>query len=135
MHQRLHHLLSCSFNTQPPEGGCCVPTTPFNSIFLFQHTAARRRLLFAAARNNASSMVSTHSRPKAAASDQIAYFVKSWCFNTQPPEGGCLIFQSLHLNYQRFNTQPPEGGCIIKRHIKYKVKGFNTQPPEGGCYF
>ena len=54
-------------------------------------------------------------------------------FNTQPPEGGCLIFQSLHLNYQRFNTQPPEGGCIIKRHIKYKVKGFNTQPPEGGC--
>ena len=56
------------------------------------------------------------------------------CFNTQPPEGGCLthnidssmeaLFQHtaarrrlpdvqiIFCNRPRFNTQPPEGGCL-----------------------
>ena len=32
--------------------------------------------------------VSTHSRPKAAGSDPSYWSVPSFCFNTQPPEGG-----------------------------------------------
>ena len=32
-----------------------------------------------------------------------------------------------------FNTQPPEGGCLSKRLCGYKFTSFNTQPPEGGC--
>ena len=32
-----------------------------------------------------------------------------------------------------FNTQPPEGGWLIFRLVKFADKaGFNTQPPEGG---
>ena len=37
-----------------------------------------------------------------------------WCFNTQPPEGGCKSNLNLvHQQVIRFNTQPPEGGCKI----------------------
>ena len=56
----------CSFNTQPPEGGCVnvrqVPTRQ---------------------------TVSTHSRPKAAAHLLSGTLYPVACFNTQPPEGGC----------------------------------------------
>ena len=55
--------------------------------------------------------VSTHSRPKAAAIKKAGFKNFKGCFNTQPPEGGCLA-----------------KGVIINA-----VKGFNTQPPEGGC--
>ena len=83
------HLLRCRrFNTQPPEGGWmnyCLPVhgclgfqhtaarrrlaksyTLGNSCLKFQHTAARRRLDLSAACKASSSVVSTHSRPKAA---------------------------------------------------------------------
>ena len=59
---------SYRFNTQPPEGGWnrCFIVRLCKS--LFQHTAARRRL----GRNKrirlSTSLVSTHSRPKAAGS-------------------------------------------------------------------
>ena len=32
-----------------------------------------------------------------------------------------------------FNTQPPEGGCVCQCPIANGNAGFNTQPPEGGC--
>ena len=59
-------LLTNSFNTQPPEGGCRLykPTTPYI-------------------------IVSTHSRPKAAVSYKLWFFFHKESFNTQPPEGGC----------------------------------------------
>ena len=78
------------FNTQPPEGGC----------------------IYSLAMYSINNIVSTHSRPKAAANDRetvandrefqhtaarrrllskstdgIAITI---CFNTQPPEGGCM---------------------------------------------
>ena len=31
-----------------------------------------------------------------------------------------------------FNTQPPEGGCVVTGRTKNKRGSFNTQPPEGG---
>ena len=56
------------FNTQPPEGGCfCNVQYPVSKT-LFQHTAARRRLLFFSIKTKGAHLVSTHSRPKAAAS-------------------------------------------------------------------
>ncbi len=59
------------FNTQPPEGGCkCEPKTS-PSPTRFQHTAARRRLLRFAHKRFLTKQVSTHSRPKAAASDEL----------------------------------------------------------------
>ena len=79
----------CSFNTQPPEGGCSLGLGYLIGYVMFQHTAARRRLPLStvlsligskfqhtAARRRLPSMrvkfgkrflVSTHSRPKAAA--------------------------------------------------------------------
>ena len=53
------------FNTQPPEGGC-------------RYAATGRRC----------HLVSTHSRPKAAAR-LMSNRILNCCFNTQPPEGGC----------------------------------------------
>ena len=82
------------FNTQPPEGGCRLRHYCFERKNGFQHTAARRRLLdfvhwlevwqlfqHTAARRRLPSLVlkqlpfwivSTHSRPKAAA---VIYYV------------------------------------------------------------
>ena len=57
---------------------------------LFQHTAARRRLLKIGKLSCVANNVSTHSRPKAAAKIQKLVLTTSKCFNTQPPEGGCL---------------------------------------------
>ena len=55
------------FNTQPPEGGCNWHSFSFDSISPFQHTAARRRLHCGFIVAIHSYIVSTHSRPKAAA--------------------------------------------------------------------
>ena len=57
----------CSFNTQPPEGGCCKRCDAAPKAAPFQHTATRRwlRVVFEPGRDL--SEVSTHSHPKVAA--------------------------------------------------------------------
>ena len=98
--------------------------------------------------------VSTHSRPKAAATAlDAAYALAPFQhtaarrrlpgrpvyqadlrrFNTQPPEGGCCHSRNLEMPLGCFNTQPPEGGCRMGRRQNAAGSGFNTQPPEGGC--
>ena len=132
-HFKSHGRAIC-FNTQPPEGGCSGGGILLRRGREFQHTAARRRLLARLlthlGRNQVSTHsrpkaaahhfpklsaiyeVSTHSRPKAAAFQLQAIFCRTFCFNTQPPEGGCLYFLHAKTNTQySFNTQPPEGGC------------------------
>ena len=38
---------------------------------------------------------------------------ESFCFNTQPPEGGWgIYFIGIELIFG-FNTQPPEGGWLL----------------------
>ena len=100
-----------SFNTQPPEGGCIHAGRVRILSLTFQHTAARRRLQGKQIAQSSGRAVSTHSRPKAAA---------SLCCNTQRIT-------------KCFNTQPPEGGCDNQAVSKSSSAGFNTQPPEGGC--
>ena len=39
------------------------------------------------------------------------------CFNTQPPEGGCIPARSPAQSCRSFNTQPPEGGCLVDSFI------------------
>ena len=103
-------------------------------------------------------IVSTHSRPKAAAASSWLPFSWSERFNTQPPEGGWNDENSSHevpFAFQhtaarrrldeedgdeviahvllRFNTQPPEGGCGGCLNGGCCFGCFNTQPPEGGC--
>ena len=55
------------FNTQPPEGGCLKRLMNKRKELVFQHTAARRRLPYKKALSGLDILVSTHSRPKAAA--------------------------------------------------------------------
>ena len=76
------------FNTQPPEGGwlACISTQA--KIYRFQHTAARRRLDEMLKRIAENTIVSTHSRPKAAGMNRHKLDDLTACFNTQPPEGG-----------------------------------------------
>ena len=61
-----------------------------------------------------SSPVSTHSRPKAAAALTQYQSIIKCCFNTQPPEGGCPLCPFPLYVADSFNTQPPEGGCLVK---------------------
>ena len=62
-----------SFNTQPPEGGWR-----------------------AALKKADNTLVSTHSRPKAAVRFRLQ-FLQMGSFNTQPPEGGCLHTSCFNL--------------------------------------
>ena len=77
----------------------------------FQHTATRRWLLCSI----------------------FLFLILFFCFNTQPPEGGCPTIRITKWCNKCFNTQPPEGGCFIGSHKDSRWAGFNTQPPEGGC--
>ena len=79
--------------------------------------------------------VSTHSRLKAAGKTVIAVRNSSYCFNTQPPEGGWESLTGRQLCFLCFNTQPPEGGWLLQRHGLPLYRRFNTQPPEGGWLF
>ena len=58
------------FNSQPPEGGCIRNTRAIAEAAMFQLTAARRRLRAKLPDYIVDFSVSTHSRPKAAASEQ-----------------------------------------------------------------
>ena len=121
------------FNTQPPEGGCGgkTPCTPPSSVF--QHTAARRRLPARAPASLCAALVSTHSRPKAAAAAAPTPNYTAW-FQHTAARRRLPARPNLHARAMpRFNTQPPEGGCQPVGLTHASRTSFNTQPPEGGC--
>ena len=123
-----------SFNTQPPEGGCLKKAIKSSTKVLFQHTAARRRLRpkyavelqlldefqHTAARRRllpfnedpvTFTIVSTHSRPKAAA-----------------------IYFPFLLSFSNVSTHSrPKAAATTASKSNIATIGFNTQPPEGGC--
>ena len=103
------------------------------STLLFQHTATRRWLRQLQCEYLFYGFVSTHSHPKVAAFFIVSKVSAIACFNTQPPEGGCISTPSTKSDLSCFNTQPPEGGCTIIKFHSLLLKSFNTQPPEGGC--
>ena len=78
----------------------------------FQHTAARRRLVQYLPHGCNDTLVSTHSRPKAAGQHTGLCPCRNVCFNTQPPEGGWGGDPTLKGGSRSFNTQPPEGGWL-----------------------
>ena len=83
--------------------GVCGP-------LVFQLTAARRRLAALATATMQESMVSTHSRPKAAGA------------NLPPKVKEILV--STH-------SRPKAAGKLSSHSGQYSI-GFNSQPPEGG---
>ncbi len=59
-----------------------------HALALFQLTAARRRLVGLPMSLSIMFDVSTHSRPKAAGQSFRLQAICTFCFNSQPPEGG-----------------------------------------------
>ncbi len=77
--------------------------------------------------------VSTHSRPKAAGHRWRCCRVLCAFQHTAARRRlrrGCRGRGGIDC----FNTQPPEGGCVCQCPIANGNAGFNTQPPEGGCF-
>ena len=78
-------------------------------------------------------LVSTHSRLKAAGLGTVGVLTDAPGFNTQPPEGGWANVDGWVRIAAGFNTQPPEGGWgMVSVKQRLTEKCFNTQPPEGG---
>ena len=103
-------IRKAGFNTQPPKGGW-----PNQYALNGFHT-----------------VVSTHSRLKAAGHHQQRLPKPKNRFNTQPPKGGWCFRLCRLLCFAGFNTQPPKGGWLYPSKRTYHIAGFNTQPPKGG---
>ena len=84
-----------------------------NETKQFQHTAARRRLR-----------------------RLLIYLTETkQSFNTQPPEGGCVVNNyDVALVPKSVSTHSrPKAAAHLPGEQARVVTGFNTQPPEGGC--
>ena len=103
------------------------------SAALFQLTAARRRLRWSTVIWLISVRFQLTAARRRLRPHHVLHTQLGWCFNSQPPEGGCagLGLQSPELN--GFNSQPPEGGCQENHLHRRGQERFNSQPPEGGC--
>ena len=78
-------------------------------------------------------LVSTHSRPKAAAWRVIIALAWSLCFNTQPPEGGCCNTYATKKAGDGFQHTAARRRLQKQGADQCLPNCFNTQPPEGGC--
>ena len=123
----------------------------------FQHTAARRRLLGQSIYSDYKLNVSTHSRPKAAASANklVAYANAPVSTHSRPKAAAKVMVRAVidtskfqHTAARRrlqdniFNlylllnvsthSRPKAAACLPKLNSN-GIERFNTQPPEGGC--
>ena len=77
-------------------------------------------------------LVSTHSRPKAAGvSSDEKRLSDSVSTHSRPKAAGTLA-RPCRFKRSCFNTQPPEGGWMPICSAMSSINRFNTQPPEGG---
>ena len=100
------------------------------AVCLFQHTAARRRLACAAHYLHVALIVSTHSRPKAAA---LHFWVaaKSLLFqHTAARRRLSRLIKTKRFFIVSTHSRPKAAGHLINNRALRKC--FNTQPPEGG---
>ena len=102
-------------------------------LVVFQHTATRRWLrhcLFAPS----SEQVFQHTATRRWLRPPQSPHHLMTCFNTQPPEGGCLRRQNRHRSRGDVSTHShPKVAALAVLHDWGQEQGFNTQPPEGGC--
>ena len=100
-----------------------------NAKTAFQHTAARRRLLSNSWLFLPFTIVSTHSRPKAAAHYQYGLSRWFFCFNTQPPEGGCIF--NVHITVIHFvstHSRPKAAAKITKSWQYSRFVSTHSRP-------
>ncbi len=75
------------------------------------------------------SVVSTHSRPKAAAILDVLLRLEKEGFNTQPPEGGCAVSRPdwLFVNVST-HSRPKAAARRLKRHLNNKAVSTHSRP-------
>ena len=78
---------------------------------MFQHTAARRRLRYRELAQLRKIKVSTHSRPKAAATEIGESYTVDGVSTHSRPKAAAELAAKFNNPDISFNTQPPEGGC------------------------
>ena len=99
-----------SFNTQPPEGGCAF----YQLLRSSHHVSTHSRPKAAATMQHSvycCFRVSTHSRPKAAANRHASPFLHTTVSTHSRPKAAAAAQPRYALRIPCFNTQPPEGGC------------------------
>ena len=77
--------------------------------------------------------VSTHSRPKAAASSARSNIPGAVSFQLTAARRRLPTSPTGLSITGCFNSQPPEGGCLAAYQYQCLIPSFNSQPPEGGC--
>ena len=100
-----------SFNTQPPEGGCWANIQRWQSDIVSTHSRPKAAEAHYSNRLT-DTVVSTHSRPKAAAFSTITICARSPVSTHSRPKAAAY-FESVKAQNTCFNTQPPEGGCLV----------------------
>ncbi len=130
-------LLKICFNTQPPEGGCQPSRKRKAGCRQFQHTAARRRLSRESGLREYRNPVSTHSRPKAAVYHIRHIQRRRLGFqHTAARRRLSAHGQSVFWPLACFNTQPPEGGCLYKRFFNSNASDLvstHSRPKAAVC--
>ena len=81
-----------------------------------------------------SQIVSTHSRPKAAATTFSARLSKNPCFNTQPPEGGCQSAGIISKQTTFVSTHSrPKAAAIVRGGHPYAVDVSTHSRPKAAA--
>ena len=124
-----------SFNTQPPEGGCEDVDSFYPRIILFQHTATRRWLPQRLVYQYQNGAVSTHSHPKVAAATNLTTPLRPTVSTHSHPKVAAPSNRATESNPRCFNTQPPEGGCLRKKRTTatLKVVSTHSHPKVAAC--
>ena len=78
-------------------------------------------------------LVSTHSRPKAAAS-VIGLLISIISVSTHSRPKAAAMYAKIHKDNVNVSTHSrPKAAAFYDGRTGGKISGFNTQPPEGGC--
>ena len=78
-------------------------------------------------------LVSTHSRPKAAARGEIRYYQYFNVSTHSRPKAAALVVKLLLMHKLFQHTAARRRLPISLVHFAPPKPSFNTQPPEGGC--
>ena len=78
-------------------------------------------------------VVSTHSRPKAAAIDGKRYVVLECVSTHSRPKAAAVETKETLSVYAVSTHSRPKAAAHIRCFFVVPLIGFNTQPPEGGC--
>ena len=74
--------------------------------------------------------VSTHSRPKAAANAVTAHIGDVSVSTHSRPKAAAFFIGETHEADQSFNSQPPEGGCVQRtvKHSRCRIVSTHSRP-------